>query len=48
MPVGKGFLQLGDFRELLMAYRGGGVFYFAGDKVESMDDATSLTDCGMG
>ena len=31
-----------------MAYRGGGVFYCAGKKVESMDYASVLDDCGMG
>ena len=31
-----------------MADRGGGVFYCAGEKIESMDDAISLAECGMG
>ena len=30
-----------------MADRGGGVFYCAGEKVESMDDAVDLADCGL-
>ena len=30
-----------------MADRGGGVFYCAGEKVESMDDAIALADCGL-
>ena len=30
-----------------MADCGGGVFYCAGEKVESMDDAIALADCGL-
>ena len=31
-----------------MADCGGGVFYCAGEKVESMDDAIALAECGLG
>ena len=31
-----------------MADRGGGIFYCVGEKVESMDNAITLADCGMG
>ena len=48
VPVGKEFSQLGDCRELLMVNRGGGIFYRAGEKFESMDDAIALADGGMG
>ena len=27
---------------------GGGVFYYAGEKVEGRDDAIALADCGLG
>ena len=30
-----------------MADRGKGIFYYAGEKFESMDGAISLADCGM-
>ena len=31
-----------------MADRGGGAFYCAGDKVESMEGTVDLSECGMG
>ena len=31
-----------------MSDRGRGVFYCAGDKVDSMDDVIALADCGLG
>ena len=40
-------MHLGDDRELLTTDRGGGVFYRAGEKIESMDDAIDLADGGM-
>ena len=48
VPVGKEFSRLGDCREFLMLDRGWGVSYCAGEKVESMDDAIALADCGLG
>ena len=27
---------------------GGGIFYCSGEKVESMDNAIALSDCGLG
>ena len=30
-----------------MADRGKGIFYYAGEKFESMDNAFSLAECGM-
>ena len=48
VPVGKEFSQLGNCRDLLMADFLGGVFYCAGEKVESMDGVIALADCGLG
>ena len=31
-----------------MADHDGGIFYCAGEKVESMDDVIALAECGMG
>ena len=48
VPVGKDFSQLGDCRDFLTEDRGRGVFYCAGEKFKSMDDAIPLADCGLG
>ena len=31
-----------------MVDRGGGIFYYTGEKVDIMDDAIALADCGLG